>query len=111
MSLQNNIKLHRAMTITIEKIGRPSMICHSDDDFIEYINYCFEFLGIAKGRLNTLSTYSDDDCNYIDSIGKQVVTAHAIIWHCHNYLSGKWDPIVRSSYEDYMHEQSRERTI
>ena len=92
-------------------IGKPSVVCATDDDFINYIDYCFKYINNAKVLIGAMSFFSLEDMIEIARLTKDCDTAHAIIWHCHKYLSGEFTPIARSNYETYMKHQYREKTI
>ena len=92
------------------QIGRCAKVCSDDDDFIQYVNLCFRFIESCQSKLDLSSVYSEDFCIELASISKDLLQAHAVIEHCHNYLSGKWKPVAKSSYENYMYNATREKT-
>ena len=110
MSLVSFIESSKAGSLPFDKIGHPSKVCETDEDFIAYINYCFEVIAFNENKLKSMSVYSEDNCIELVSVSKDLLRAHAVIEHCHNYLSGKWKPVAKSSYEDYMHRMTREKT-
>lgn len=86
MSIQEEIARHKAGQINFLTIGRPQFICASDDDYIDYIEYCWEYLAEAQLKLLKVSFLNDDD--HIDALElvKEVSRAHGTLELCHKFL-------------------------
>lgn len=86
MNIQDEIANHKAGKITLREIKRPQFICKSDDDYIEYINYCWSFIELAQKGLSKVSFYNDDGHFLLASVVADVSRAHGILELCHKFL-------------------------
>ena len=110
MSFKALIEDHRSGSVTFLQIGKPQFVCLNDDDFIDYINYCWEFLDFAQNKLSVeLSVYNDDDHEFIIRIGKEVARAHGVLELCHKFLSGKSNMPKKEKLEVYTTTRAHER--
>ena len=87
MSIQELIKLHRLGVVTFLKIGYPQHVCAIDNDYIEYINYCWEYLGVIDKEISQLCFFNLDGVNRLGDIQKEINTAHSVIEKCHKFLN------------------------
>ena len=100
MNIQEQIEQHKEGQVTFLQIGYPQHVCANDDDYIEYINYCWEFIAGAHGCISGLCFYDSDSNLKLDLISNEVKRAHGIIEKCHKFLQKdadyltKWFPDV-----------------
>tara|TARA_R110000850_G_scaffold29047_2_gene80476 strand:+ start:141 stop:479 length:339 start_codon:yes stop_codon:yes gene_type:complete len=101
MNIQGMIERHKKGEISFLKIKRPQFICESDEDYIDYINYCWGFINTASFDLATMSFFNDEDHAVLVDLAKEVGRAHGILGLCHKYLSGKAEAIKKVRAEVY----------
>ena len=101
MNINNLIEKHKKGVITFLDIGAPQHVCANDDECIEYINYCWSFLGATVVFDVAKICFYDKDSNLqLELIQKEVMRAHGIIEKCHKFLRkdagylAKWFPDV-----------------
>ena len=101
MNIQWLISEHKKGDVTFKAIGAPQHICANDDEYIEYLNYCWLFLGTtAAFDVSSVCLYDKDSNLKLDLISKEVKRAHGIIEKCHKFLQKdadyltKWFPDV-----------------
>jgi len=109
MNIQDLIKEHKKGFITFMQVGKPQFICLDDDDFIDYIDYCWEFLDFSQDKLTKVSVYNDDDHEVIIKLGQEVARAHGILELCHKFLSGKYAMPKKNNSKVYTSTLSNER--
>jgi len=95
MNIQEQIEQHKKRKVTFLKIKRPQFICESDEDYIDYIKYCWEFVLFADAQLNNFSFFNDYDHRVVVELAQEVGRAHGILELCHKYLSGKAEAIKK----------------
>ena len=89
MSIQEQIELHKKRKVTFLEIKRPQFICETDEDFIDYIKYCWEFIFFAEAQLGDFSFFNDYDHSIVVKLSQEVGRAHGVLELCHKFLSGK----------------------
>lgn len=89
MRIQDCIIEHKEGLILFLNIKRPQFICKSDDDYIDYINYCWEFIVKSNNELKSLSFMNDDNHIDIEHLAQEVRRAYGVLELCHKFLSGK----------------------
>ena len=87
MNIQQAIEMHKKGEIDFCDVGHPQHICTNDDDYIEYINYCWVYLGSVHVKISVLRFYTIESANNLDGIGFEISRAHAAIEKCHKFLS------------------------
>ena len=95
MNIQQAIEWHKKGEIDFYDIGYPQHICANDDDYIEYINYCWEYLGSVHVKISALRFYSINELLELDAIGFEISRAHAAIEKCHKFLSKDADYMAK----------------
>jgi hypothetical protein len=95
MNIQELIKLHREGDVTFLEIGYPQHVCANDDDYIEYINYCWEYLGLINNKISQLCFFNLDGISKLESIHKEVNRAHSVIEKCHKFLQKDADYLTK----------------
>ena len=101
MNIQEQIERHKKGEVIFLKIKRPQFICESDQDYIDYIKYCWEFINTASFDLSTMSFFNDEDHAALVDLAQEVGRAHGILELCHKYLSGKAEAIKKVRAEVY----------
>ena len=56
MRLSQNIQQHKDGLVLMVQMPEPSIVCKSDDDYIDYARYCWSAIGEIK------NTYADVNC-------------------------------------------------
>ena len=95
MNIQQAIETHKKGEIDFYDIGYPQHICTNDDDYIEYINYCWEYLGSVHIKISALRFYTIGSANKLELISLEIARAHAAIEKCHKFLSKDADYMVK----------------
>ena len=95
MNIQQAIENHKNGSINFYNIGYPQHICANDDDYIEYINYCWEYLGSVHDKISELRFYGIESNINLELFCFEISRAHAAIEKCHKFLSKDADYMVK----------------
>ena len=88
MNIQEQIERHKKGEVNFRHIGSPkNSICIGDSDYIDYLNYCWEFLTVVGGKISDLDFLVEDDVITIGDLSDDALSAHAIIEKCHKMLN------------------------
>jgi hypothetical protein len=88
MNIQEQIERHKKGELNFRNIGSPKdSICIGDNDYITYLNYCWEFLMVVGSKISELEFLVEDDAITIGKLSDDALSAHAIIERCHKVLN------------------------
>ena len=96
MSIQQAIENHKNNLTNFYEIGYPQHICANDDDYIEYINYCWEYLGSVHNKIAALRFYTIESANNLELISLEIARAHGVIEKCHKFLNKDADYMLKN---------------
>jgi hypothetical protein len=100
MSFKDHIDNHKTGNYgTVYDIGLPWVACVTDEEVIEYVNYCFEVIELSRVEISNLSLFNDADCVEINELVSVVNGAHSRINTCYKLLNGKLSKVMM----DYVH--------
>ena len=111
MNIQEQIERHKKGEINFRQIGSPKdSICIGDNDYIAYLNYCWEFLMVVGSKVADLEFLVIDDAITIGDLCDDAKRAHAIIEWCHKILNVTPDKnYVPEVYTTTMVHEERQR--
>jgi hypothetical protein len=95
MNIQQAIENHKNNLTNFYEIGYPQHICTNDDDYIEYINYCWGYLGSVHIKISALRFYDAESNCKLEVFTKEISRAHAAIEKCHKFLSKDADYMAK----------------
>ena len=95
MNIQAHIEQHKERKVTFLKIGYPQHVCANDDDYIEYINYCWEYLDSIHKEISQLCFFNLKGVNDLELIQKEINRAHSVIEKCHKFLNKDADWMLK----------------
>ena len=95
MSFQSYIDAHKTGKCgRVADIGLPWQKCVNDDEVIQYINYCFEVIGLSKRKIDELSLFNGDDLVVITGLMNEINGAHSRVETCYRLLNGKLSKVM-----------------
>mgnify|MGYP003630177301 CR=1 FL=1 len=95
MNIQQAIDTHKSTYLNFNDIGYPQHICANDDDYIEYINYCWEYLGSVHVKISALRFYDAESNCKLEFFTKEISRAHAAIGKCYSFLNKDADYMAK----------------
>ena len=96
MNIQQAIEAHRSNYIYFNDIGYPQHMCANDEDYIEYINYCWEYLGLIHKKISKLCFYKINDVDNLNFVYKEIARSHSVIEKCHKFLNKDADYMLKN---------------
>ena len=96
MNIQQAIDAHKSTYLNFHDIGYPQHICANDDDYIEYINYCWEYLASVHIKIASLRFYTIEASTNLNSICSEISRAHAVIEKCYKFLNKDADYMLKN---------------
>ncbi len=86
-SIYKMIEHHKQGEINFRQLGEPKLICTGDDQYIAYLNYCWEFLMVVGSKISELDFLVEDDVITIGGLSDDALRAYGIIERCHKILN------------------------
>tara|TARA_R110002096_G_scaffold66306_1_gene161377 strand:- start:30064 stop:30426 length:363 start_codon:yes stop_codon:yes gene_type:complete len=87
MNIYKMIERHKQGEVNFRQMGEPKITCTGDDQYIAYLNYCWEFLIVVGSKIDDLEFLVIDDAITIGNLCDDAKRAHAIIERCHKLLN------------------------
>lgn len=95
MSFQHHIDGHKSGKCgKVFDIGLPWEKCVNDDEVVQYVNYCFEVIGINQGEIDNLSMFNGSDQVKMVELVNEAIGAHNRIETCYKLLNGKLSKVM-----------------
>ena len=101
MRLSQNIQQHKDGLVLMVQMPEPSIVCNSDDDYIDYARYCWSAIGEIKNTYADVNCYKEEFYLNTGAIKRDIRTAQKIIKLCYLYLSNAKESIAKPTKNVY----------